>query len=111
MTCHELSDFLLDYVSNELPDATREIFERHLSACPDCRRYLDSYRKTIAMSRAAFAAPPARCARSAPSARSAAFAASAPSAPSAPPAPPALDAAEVPDQLIAAILKARCGRR
>ena len=105
MTCHELSDFLLDYVSNELPDATREMFERHLSVCPDCRRYLDSYRKTIAMSRVAFAAPPAH---STPPAPPAAFA---PPARSAAPAPPAHDAAEVPHQHIAALLKVRCGRR
>jgi anti-sigma factor RsiW len=80
MTCHELTDFLLDYVSGELPDTTRAEFERHLGICPDCRRYLDGYRTTIAMSKAAFAAPPA------------------------------VDADEVPEELVAAILKAKCGR-
>ena len=81
MTCHELTDFLLDYVSNELPTETREAFDRHLNVCPDCRRYLDSYRKTIEMSKAAFSAPPA------------------------------VDAAEIPEELVAAILKAKCGGR
>jgi anti-sigma factor RsiW len=51
MTCNELTDFLLDYLSGELPDDERATFETHLSLCRDCRNYLDSYRKTIALSK------------------------------------------------------------
>jgi anti-sigma factor RsiW len=55
ITCRELAEFLGDYVSGELdPQRVRE-FERHLRACPTCVRYLDSYRQTIALGKAAFA--------------------------------------------------------
>ncbi len=55
MTCREFVDFLMDYLSNELPDGTLRNFEWHLNACPNCVRYLDSYRATITLSRTAFA--------------------------------------------------------
>jgi predicted anti-sigma-YlaC factor YlaD len=50
MTCNELTEFLLDYLSGDLPEDVRTTFEAHLGVCHDCRNYLDSYRKTIAMS-------------------------------------------------------------
>ena len=43
--------------ANELAAPVRTAFEAHLGVCPDCRRYLDSYRKTIAISKSAFTAP------------------------------------------------------
>lgn len=55
MTCRELTDFLADYLDGELPDRRREVFEQHLAECSDCRRYLDSYRRTIELGKAAFA--------------------------------------------------------
>ena len=53
MTCRELTDFLADYLSDELPAPQREAFERHLSVCSACRRYLASYRATIELGKAA----------------------------------------------------------
>ena len=53
MTCRELTDFLADYLSDELPASQRSAFDRHLSVCPACRRYLASYRATIEMGKAA----------------------------------------------------------
>ena len=53
MTCSELTDFLLAYLANELPAEQRRTFDAHLAICPDCRRYLDSYRKTVEMSKSA----------------------------------------------------------
>jgi anti-sigma factor RsiW len=53
MTCNEVTEFLLDYISGDLPHAVRTTFEAHLAVCLDCRNYLDSYRKTIAISRQA----------------------------------------------------------
>ena len=55
MTCQQVAQFLIDYVTGELPAQQRDVFERHLAGCRDCRNYLDSYRKTIALERAAFA--------------------------------------------------------
>jgi len=53
LTCKELSDFLSDYLTNELDAGTRDSFDRHLSVCPACVDYLHSYRLTIQMTAAA----------------------------------------------------------
>jgi anti-sigma factor RsiW len=47
LTCRELIDFIAAYLDGELPDAERDDFERHLSLCPHCVHYLESYRETL----------------------------------------------------------------
>ena len=47
MKCKELADFLLDYVSGDLPDESRTHFEFHLSKCRNCHEYLIEYQMTI----------------------------------------------------------------
>jgi anti-sigma factor RsiW len=54
MTCRELADFLMDYVSGELPEDVRARFDHHLSLCPNCVHYLASYRATVELGRRAF---------------------------------------------------------
>jgi anti-sigma factor RsiW len=53
MTCRELTDFVLDYLSGELPAPLRQAFERHLDACGNCRVYLAEYEATIEAARLA----------------------------------------------------------
>jgi len=53
MTCRDLTDFLADYVADELPVATRETFEGHLARCPNCRVFVAQYRHTIVLERLA----------------------------------------------------------
>ena len=77
MTCRQLTSFIHDYLAGELPPDRASGFEHHLTLCENCRRYLQQYRDTIAAGRAAFADPDA-------------------------PVP-----AEVPDDLVRAILAAR----
>jgi anti-sigma factor RsiW len=55
MTCRELTEFLADYLEGELPEPRKLVFEQHLAACPDCRLYLDSYRRTVEAAKAAYA--------------------------------------------------------
>jgi anti-sigma factor RsiW len=55
ITCRELYEFLIDYVSGELPIAQRTEFERHLAVCPSCVAYLENYENTIALGKAAAA--------------------------------------------------------
>lgn len=43
MKCRELAEFLLDYVSGELPEENRAHFELHLTRCRNCREYLVQY--------------------------------------------------------------------
>ena len=56
MNCREFTEFLHEYLFNNLPAGERAEFEAHLAECPWCVAYLDSYRKTIQLERAAFAA-------------------------------------------------------
>ncbi|MFN0134560.1 MAG: anti-sigma factor family protein [Phycisphaerae bacterium] len=61
MTCREVAQFLMDYLDGELPGDSVAVFERHLTACRECRDYLDSYQRTIGASRAVFAESEAPC--------------------------------------------------
>jgi anti-sigma factor RsiW len=54
MTCREVADFILAYSTGELSDGVREIFDRHLSVCPNCREYLAQYLMTVQLGRHAF---------------------------------------------------------
>jgi anti-sigma factor RsiW len=57
VTCKDVASFILEYLENELDEATRERFEQHLSICPNCVRYLAHYRATITAGREAFQEP------------------------------------------------------
>ncbi len=50
-SCRELADFLDDYVDGTLPADQRAVFDRHMSVCPECVAYLESYRQTVAAAR------------------------------------------------------------
>ena len=54
MSCREFADFIADYLAGELPEAIREQFDQHLSVCVNCVRYLDGYKQTVALGKAAF---------------------------------------------------------
>ena len=58
MTCRELIEFLMAYLDDELPPASRRVFDAHLAACPPCQRYLASYREAVALGRTAFGPDP-----------------------------------------------------
>lgn len=53
VTCKELIEFLDDYIAGEVAGPRLELFERHLSRCPSCLAYLNTYRRTITLARAA----------------------------------------------------------
>jgi len=52
MTCEVLEDFVVDYVDGSLPSRQRRKFNLHLGACGSCRRFIENYRKTIALNKA-----------------------------------------------------------
>jgi hypothetical protein len=56
ISCHQLIDFCLDYVEGVLPDEEQQRFRRHLSLCPDCVRFFETYRRTPEVSREALKA-------------------------------------------------------
>ena len=55
MTCREFAEFILDYLSGDLPADETRLFERHLQRCPHCPEYLRQYKATVEAGRAAFA--------------------------------------------------------
>ena len=58
ITCRQLIDFIMSYQENELPAGERAEFERHLAACPPCQAYLDTYDKTVELTKQAGADDP-----------------------------------------------------
>lgn len=57
LTCRDLIEFLLDYTDGTLPPERKAEFDRHLVGCGCCQNYLESYRLTIELGRAALRAP------------------------------------------------------
>lgn len=57
ISCREFIEFLIDYVENALPEQQRREFDRHMSMCPACVAYLNTYRQTIAAGKAALGRP------------------------------------------------------
>ena len=80
MTCREFADFMADYLSGELPSDSRTAFEHHLRLCVNCQRYLAGYEETVKLGKRVFADDDA------------------------------VVPAQVPEELVQAILNARRGR-
>ena len=59
VTCRTFVEFLMDYMSGELPATQRDEFDEHLAACVACVAYMKSYSDTIKLGKAAFADPDA----------------------------------------------------
>lgn len=57
ITCKALVDFLGDYVDAKLPAPQRDEFHRHLAVCPSCVNYVESYKATRLLSKAALCDP------------------------------------------------------
>jgi anti-sigma factor RsiW len=53
ITCREVIEFLYLYLEGELPSDRVVEFERHLSVCDSCVRYLATYKETVALGKAA----------------------------------------------------------
>lgn len=53
ITCREVLDFIMAYVDGELSADQKHEFERHLGVCPSCLNYMDSYKATIKLGKAA----------------------------------------------------------
>jgi anti-sigma factor RsiW len=55
ISCQQLIEFCLDYIEGVLPDDEQVGFRRHLSHCPDCVTFFETYRRTPELSREAMA--------------------------------------------------------
>jgi anti-sigma factor RsiW len=52
-TCRDVIAYLMAYLDGDLPAPQRAEFERHLSLCPSCVNYLESYKETVLLGKAA----------------------------------------------------------
>jgi anti-sigma factor RsiW len=55
ISCQQLIEFCLDYIEGALPADEQVGFQRHLSQCPDCVTFFETYQKTPQISREALA--------------------------------------------------------
>jgi anti-sigma factor RsiW len=56
-SCREFIEFLMAYLSDELPPGQRAVFEEYLAECPECRTYLRTYLQTIRLGKLACGGP------------------------------------------------------
>jgi anti-sigma factor RsiW len=56
VTCRDFVQFLDDYLEGRLGAEQVRGFNDHLAACPSCVNYLNSYRDTLRLGKAALAA-------------------------------------------------------
>ncbi len=50
-TCKQLTDLVSDYLNDKLsPTVTRDL-QQHLRICPDCVNFLNTYKKTVSVTR------------------------------------------------------------
>jgi anti-sigma factor RsiW len=57
ITCRQLAELLIDFVSGELTPEMSERIQRHLSLCPPCVTYVETYQLTIRLTRCLPCAP------------------------------------------------------
>jgi anti-sigma factor RsiW len=53
ISCSQLVDYCMDYLSGSLPTEDRQSFDNHLAHCPDCVNFFQTYKKTPEVSREA----------------------------------------------------------
>lgn len=51
ITCKQATSLIMDYLTGELDSETTSAFEKHLKACQDCLTFLNTYKKTIQLTR------------------------------------------------------------
>jgi hypothetical protein len=51
ITCRDLAELLMDFLSDQLPPEQRDPIEQHLSWCSLCLAYVDSYRILVEVTR------------------------------------------------------------
>ncbi len=49
--CQQITDLILDYITGELHPDTASELEKHLHICPDCVAFMNTYKKTVEVTR------------------------------------------------------------
>lgn len=50
-TCRQMTDLILGYLTDRLSARVKREFEQHLTVCPDCVNFLNTYKKTVAVTK------------------------------------------------------------
>jgi Putative zinc-finger len=50
-TCRQMTDLVLGYLTDKLTAGVKREFEQHLAVCPDCVSFLNTYKKTVAVTK------------------------------------------------------------
>ena len=53
ISCQQVVDYCLDYLSGTLPKEESASFDSHLTFCPECVKFFQTYKKTPEVSREA----------------------------------------------------------
>ena len=53
ITCEEFEEFILAYLEDELPPRKKRVFEIHLKMCRECRAYLRAYQASMNLAKRA----------------------------------------------------------
>ena len=49
--CKQIADLVFDYLNDNLRPKVKRDFQQHLRICPDCVHFLNTYEKTVAVTR------------------------------------------------------------
>ncbi|HEU4343909.1 MAG TPA: anti-sigma factor [Candidatus Binatia bacterium] len=50
-SCKEITELVYDYLNDKLSPAVKRDLKQHLRLCPDCISFLNTYKKTVAVTR------------------------------------------------------------
>lgn len=48
--CQEIVANIMEYIDNELDSETLRILEQHIGDCPDCEKFVNTYRRMLKLS-------------------------------------------------------------
>ena len=71
LTCEKETALIADYLASNLSPADFASFENHLEGCPDCKAFLQTYKKTIEITRSFLELESAKASRRKPARRAA----------------------------------------
>jgi len=46
-TCKQITELMVDYLTDKLQPKVKEDFKKHLDICPDCVSFVNTYKKTV----------------------------------------------------------------
>ncbi len=49
--CKEIADLIIDYLENSLDAEDMKEFDMHIEGCVDCHAFLNTYKKTVSLTR------------------------------------------------------------